>query len=210
MDDQTTSVNKPDAMVDRDPVNSPEQAAVKDEGVPAGRMLVYAAVIAVFAAAALTLAFSSGAEDPADSAQAEGFDRFEDLVFVTIEGDSENLGAYAGEPLVVNFFASWCAPCRAEMPHFESASQTNGDAVKFLGINHDLEDSSWKAFVAETDVTFETVFQPGTEIWNELDAKGMPTTAFISPDGEVLHVYTGVLNEETLQSLIDQHLLETA
>ncbi len=50
------------------------------------------------------------------------------------------------------------------------------------------------------------MFQPNTEIWNAVDAKGTPATAFISPEGELLQVWTGVLNEEKLQELIDENL----
>ncbi len=219
MDDHTTSASNLDGASDHGSFsdatatgaggNTSEPARSKH--LSTGRLVIYAAVIALVGALALTTLFSSNVDAPESGpSQADGLNQFQNLAFVTTDGTTSNLADYEGQPLVVNFFASWCAPCRAEMPHFESASIANGDDVKFLGVNHDLEDSSWKAFVAETEVTFETVFQPGTEIWNEIDAKGMPTTAFVSADGDLLHVYTGVLDEATLQSLIDEHLLETA
>ena len=190
---------------------SPDEAS---QGRSTGKLLAYAAVIAVLGGFALIALFSSSTDsgdgNNAEVAAAEGsFERFEDLAFVTADGETAELGDFAGEPIVVNFFASWCAPCRAEIPHFESASHANEGDVKFLGINHDLEQASWRTFVEETEVTFETVFQPQTEIFNEIDGKGMPTTAFVSPDGTVQHVYTGVLDEALLQELIDEHLLET-
>ena len=107
-----------------------------------------------------------------------------------------------------NFFASWCGPCRAELPEFERVSLANKDAVTFLGISHDLDEVTWRSFVEETSVTYDTVFQPDQELFEALDAKGMPTTAFISPDGEVLQVWTGILSEDKLQELIDLNLVE--
>ncbi len=167
----------------------------------AGKTLVAGVAAAALAAVLLLAVFSSNGEDA--PTEAEGLAA---LAFLTADGETSNLAAFEGEPLVVNFFASWCAPCRAELPDFEETHLANGDAVTFLGISHDLDEATWRTFVEETEVTYETVFQPNTEIWTELDAKGMPSTAFIAPDGEVLHVHTGVLNQALLQDLIDEHL----
>lgn len=174
-----------------------------------GRLVLWAAGIAVVAAFFLFVAFSGG--DDGGSPSGDGVaSPIANLAFTTEDGGTADLASFSGEPLVVNFFASWCAPCRAEMPEFEQVHLANIDRVKFVGVSHDIDEATWKGFVEETEVTFETVFQPNTEIWSTLDAKGMPSTAFISADGEVQYLYTGVLNEELLQELIDEHLLEGA
>jgi len=92
----------------------------------------------------------------------------------------------------------------------DQVHQANGEAVTFLGVSHDFEEATWRGFVAETEITFETVFQPNQEIWKELDAIGLPATVFISPDGEVLELWNGVLNDELLQDKIDEHLRTNA
>jgi thiol-disulfide isomerase/thioredoxin len=173
-------------------------------------------LIGVAAVAAIALvALFSGAADQADPDVAAGagsaeLEEFARLAFLTEEGQEATLADFQGEALVVNFFASWCAPCRAELPEFEEVHLANGGAVTFLGISHDLDETTWRALIAETDITFQTVFQPNSDIWSELDAKGMPSTAFISPDGELMQLWTGVLNAEKLQELIDENLLEAA
>ena len=172
------------------------------------RALIGAAIAAVVAAFFLFAAFSGGDDGPSGSDRAAS--PIANLTFTTEDGGAADLATYEGQPLVVNFFASWCAPCRAEMPEFEAVHLVNADAVKFLGVSHDIDEATWKGFVNETEITFETVFQPNSEIWTSLDAKGMPSTAFIGPDGDVRHLYTGVLNEELLQELIDEHLTEGA
>ncbi len=163
-------------------------------------------VVAAAVAVVLLLAVFSGSGDDAPS----DVEEFAALSFLTADGQTSTLADFQGDPLVVNFFASWCAPCRAELPDFEAVHLANGDAVRFVGVNHDLDEVTWRTFVEETDITFETVFQPNTEIWNALDAKGTPATAFISADGKLLQLWTGVLNDEKLQELIDLHLLEKA
>lgn len=166
--------------------------------------MALAAVGAVVVAVLLVVVFTGG---DGDGAAAGGTnEELAQLGFLTTDGSTSSLAAYRGEPLVVNFFASWCAPCRAELPDLERVHLARQDEIRFIGINHDLDEATWRSFVEETEITFETVFQPDTEIFTELDAKGMPTTALLSPDGEVLHLHTGLLTDDLLEELIDEHL----
>lgn len=169
-----------------------------------GKALLGALAAAAVAAFLLLAVFTESA-DPTDPGQ-----EFAALAFLTSDGETSTLADFQGEPLVVNFFAAWCGPCRAELPDFESAHLANIDNVKFLGVSHDLDEQTWRNFVDETQITFETVFQPNTEIWTALDAKGTPATAFISEDGDLQFLYTGILNEALLQDLIDEHLVGKA
>lgn len=125
--------------------------------------------------------------------------------FQLADGSSGSLGDFNGEPLVVNFFASWCAPCRAELPDFEEVHQERND-VTFVGVNTDIAEATWLSFVEETAITYDTVFQPSNELFSGVGAKGMPTTAFFSADGELLHSHSGLLTKSALNDLIDIHL----
>lgn len=188
---------------------SPEESGSVSTGSNGGfrlsstsALLVLGAIVAV---AILAFAAFGEADEPDQVSQA---DELAALAFLTTDGENATLADFRGEPLVVNFFASWCAPCRAELPEFEAVHQANLDRVRFVGVNHDLDETTWRNFVAETEVTYDTVFQPEAEIFETLNAKGMPSTAFISPDGDVLHLYTGILTESLLQELIDEHLVD--
>jgi thiol-disulfide isomerase/thioredoxin len=167
------------------------------------------AVAAAAAVAVATVLFLVVLTTGGDQAPIESDDELAALAFLTADGSDATLGDFRGQPLVVNFFASWCAPCRAELPDLERVHQRN-QGVTFLGINHDLDEATWRSFVEETNITYETAFQPQTEIFTALGAVGMPTTALVSPDGEVLHLHTGVLTDEVLQDLIDEHLARKA
>ena len=131
---------------------------------------------------------------------------FGKIVFTTEDGSTGTLDDHLGEPLVINYFASWCAPCRAELPDFQAVHGQVGDEVTFLGINTDINESTWRSFVGETGITYETVFDPSRELFLSMQAKGMPTTVFLSRDGEILDSHTGILNQEQLLELIDTHL----
>lgn len=159
-----------------------------------------AVLVAVFVVGGL-----GGSSD--DAATADGTQSgIHTIPFTTADGGTATLASYDGEPLVVNFFAAWCPPCRAELPDFQAVHEEYDGDVTFVGISHDFDESQWKGLIAETGVTFDTVFQPGQEIWTEAGGIGMPTTIFISPDGEVLEMHSGILTAEQLSDLIDEHL----
>jgi peroxiredoxin len=127
----------------------------------------------------------------------------------TVDGGEITLADFDGTPLVVNYFAAWCPPCRAELPAFEKVSrEVATDGVLFIGISRDNDETSWKSFIAETDVTYQTVFEGlvgGS--FEAVAAKGMPTTVFVRADGSVAEVFSGALPEDTLRAKIDEFLL---
>ncbi len=166
--------------------------------------LTFAALVIALAVLAIALVTTDGGGDDTPAAS-----EIASKEFTLDSGETATLASFDGEPLVVNFFASWCAPCRAELPDFEAVHQDTKQVVTFLGINHDSNEQSWKGFVQETDISFQTAFQPNQEIWSELDALSLPSTAFISADGTVEHFHSGVLTEEQLRELIDTHLVES-
>ena len=129
-----------------------------------------------------------------------------DVPLTTSSGGTATLADYGGEPLVVNFFASWCPPCRAEMPELERVHTEVGDGVRFLGINVDYDESTWKSLVAESGITFETVFEPRQDLLREVGGKGMPTTLLVTADGRIAHVHTGALDGAALRRLLHEHL----
>jgi cytochrome c biogenesis protein CcmG/thiol:disulfide interchange protein DsbE len=128
------------------------------------------------------------------------------IPFTQEDGTTGSLDDHLGQPLVINYFASWCAPCRAELPDLQAVSEQLGEEVTFLGVNTDINESTWRSFVGETGITYETVFDPGRELFLAMEAKGMPTTVFLSAEGEILNAHTGILNQTQLIELIDTHL----
>ena len=160
--------------------------------------LKWVAGLAVIGAVALLAVFSGGGTAEADSVT--------ELVFINQDGSTGTLADFQGEPLVVNFFASWCAPCRAELPDLEAVHVAGGGEVQFVGVNHDIDQSSWLSLINEVGLTYPTVFQPEQEIWETLNLFGMPATVFMSADGEVVYTFSGVLNQEVLKELIAEHL----
>jgi len=106
---------------------------------------------------------------------------------------------FRGTPLVVNFFAAWCAPCRREMPAFQSVYEDVDDQVEFVGIdNRDIR-SDALALVRETGVSYRLAFDPDGDAARTFAVLAMPTTVFVSADGEMLERVYGEMSEEQLR-----------
>lgn len=163
------------------------------------RPLVILAVVAALAAVALWgVVFRSGSSG--DNLDAS---RFNTLTFTNEDGTQGTLADFEGQPVVVNFFASWCAPCRAEMPDIQSTFEQAQGKVAFVGVNADFTEDAWRDFVDESQVSYPTVFQPDI---SELGLIGMPSTVLINPDGTVAYLHSGIVDADELKNLIDEHL----
>lgn len=128
-----------------------------------------------------------------------------DIELATLDGAPVRLDAYAGgRPLVVNFFASWCGPCVREMPDFEAVHGRRGDDVQFLGVN--LQDSPAAAaeLIQQTGVTYDVVRDARGELFRAVNGFSMPTTVFLSADGDVVEVHGGELSQRALEARIDR------
>jgi len=155
---------------------------------------------------ALVAAACSGGSDTA-AGELHG-DPIPATTFETFEGVETSLAAYAGQPLVVNFWASWCPSCVAELSAaFVPAQLALGDQVAFLGMN--IQDERDKALdlVEETGALFDLAEDPNGALYTTLGGLGMPFTVFISADGEILDVHNGPLTEGQLVDRITEVLL---
>ena len=169
------------------------------------RVQISVVVVGVFLAFIALLAYSlstreavtgaSGSERPGKAAP-------EFSLAALIGGETINLSDYNGRPVVVNFWASWCAPCRVEMPHFIDAFEKNGDEVTFIGI--DVQDSKRDAeefittFQVPVDRGYVIVMDPSAVATIDYGVSGLPATFFIDRDGIVIKRWVGALNGDVL------------
>jgi cytochrome c biogenesis protein CcmG, thiol:disulfide interchange protein DsbE len=122
------------------------------------------------------------------------------------DGEPIDLRDFVGTPLVVNFWASWCPPCAAEMPDFEAVSQLAGDRVDFVGINISDSQDLAEELAERTGVTYDLVSDPDGEAFVALRGIGMPTTVFVDAAGGIVSSHTGLLTQEALIADIEEHL----
>ena len=109
-----------------------------------------------------------------------------------------------GTPVLVNFWGSWCPPCKEEMPRLVGAHREFGDRVQFLGVDiiDSREDAT--AFMEEYEMTFPSVFDPPDVIKTSLGQFGQPTTVFFRSDGTFEFAYSGPIPEDILRRHLER------
>ena len=160
--------------------------------------------------AATAVAFVAGAVLSPEAPEVPDGPDLSDLTFDTFDGGTGTLADYAGTPLVVNFFASWCPPCVREMPEFQEVFERLDGQVAFLGLSQDQSAQDALDLVATTGVTYDVGWDLDLEVYKETGSIAMPTTAFVSPSGELLDTFAGVLDTESLAERIESALGVTA
>lgn len=113
-----------------------------------------------------------------------------------------SLERFRGRPVVVNFWASWCVPCRKEMPAFQAVYRKVHPRVAFVGVDHQDARSDALAFVRTTGVRYPIAFDPDGTTARDYGMLGVPTTVFIDARGRELERHTGQLSRADLEATI--------
>lgn len=123
--------------------------------------------------------------------------------FELFGGGEASFADFDGKPLVINFWASWCPACVAELPEFQAVHEQYSGDVTILGLaNSDRRDSALD-LAAEVGLTYELGDDPQGDLFRSLELIAMPSTLFITADGQVHEVFGGQLNEAALAERID-------
>ncbi len=117
-----------------------------------------------------------------------------------------SLSQYSGQPIVLNFWATWCSPCRIEMPHLQTASEQFAGEVVFLGINQNEAEAQVADFVGEYGIEYPILLDDGLAVNIEYQVHSLPTTIFINADGMVDGVIIGTINRAIIEDRIEQML----
>lgn len=121
----------------------------------------------------------------------------------TLDGKIVRLSDLKGEIVVLNEFASWCAPCLLETPDLVAASQSNRDGVTFVGLNVLENSSAVSSYKDEFQVPYPLVLDPQGEITGVYKPVGIPTSWFIDAEGVIRYVHSGPLTGEMIQNILD-------
>jgi cytochrome c biogenesis protein CcmG/thiol:disulfide interchange protein DsbE len=128
-----------------------------------------------------------------------------DFVLQTFQGDTISLADLRGRPMVINFWASWCPPCRDEAPLLERTwrAYKNRD-LTFLGVNIQDRKEDAVNYIREFDITFPNGPDPTGEITINYGVSGLPVTFFVSRDGKVVRRWVGALEHSVLNRSIEE------
>jgi len=180
-------------------------AAEAEPTAPVQRRRRRVAVAGVLAAAAVVVAvaaFSGGGPPPLDSVAVEGAAPDFDLPRIGAPQERVTLADVAGQPLVVNFWASWCVPCRKEMPALQAAAERLAGQVRFVGINHQDGATAAADFEVDVGVTYPSGHDPDGGVARDYGVLGLPTTVLVDASGRIVARTLGEVTEDELADLL--------
>ncbi len=178
--------------------------------------LVVSGLVVVALAIAVVVAFTGGGSDstvtkldPSISAPpgdlSGGFDpsgtRLGTITYTSFDGASVRL-APQSKPMLVNFWASTCAPCVAEMPALERFANAHADEVTVLGLDYGETPEMGLAMVARTGITYPIGRDPKGQALAALGGSGLPYTVLIGTDGTVLAAHSGAMDETQMATML--------
>jgi thiol-disulfide isomerase/thioredoxin len=125
-----------------------------------------------------------------------------------LTGADFSSSSLAGDIAVLNFWGSWCPPCRVETPQFQEVyAEVADDGVQFLGLNVKDTEQLATAFLASKAITFPSLFDPKGEValaFRDYPATAIPSTIVLDRENRVAAVYTGEVRQDDLRTVLQQ------
>ena len=155
--------------------------------------------------------------DHTDGSEGEKLTPAVDFNLTDQYGNTHTLSQYKGKTIFLNFWGTWCPPCRAEMPDiqklYEEFDQEGEDALVILGVaapnlGKEKSEDGIKTFLEENGYTYPVLMDTEAELFQTYGITSFPTTIMIDRDGNLFGYATGQLNEETMRSIIQQTMEE--
>lgn len=128
-----------------------------------------------------------------------------DFTLQTIDGQTVALSDFTARstPVVLNFWATWCPPCRIEMPLFDNAARLYGGDVAILGLNQAESAAIIEAYARENDLSYPLLVDGDMKVNNLYGVLNLPTTIFIDKNGIVREVFIGTMSQAVLEDRIE-------
>ena len=127
-----------------------------------------------------------------------------DFQYTMPDGSTHTLSQLRGKKVLINFWATWCGPCRSEMPDLQKALGEAGNSVVVLGVNKAQELKEIAPFADELRISFPLIANPAGDIAGRYGAQNLPTSYFINSDGTIGLKKTGVMNYTFIKTHLDQ------
>lgn len=152
---------------------------------------------------AVGAAFYTGLTDNAQPVKVG--DMAPDFRLESIDGESIRLSDYRGKAVFVNFWATWCDPCKVEMPYMEDAYQAQeGEQFEILAVNIAQSQLEASSFAKRYELSFPIVLDRDRSVVNLYGVGGLPASFFINAEGRVVDHHVGPLNEQMIANFISK------
>jgi thiol-disulfide isomerase/thioredoxin len=124
-----------------------------------------------------------------------------DFTLLLPDGRHASLSDFKGRPVLINFWATWCPPCRAEMPELLQAARDYPDLV-LLAVNVSESPDAVSQFAEQFRMDAPVVIDQQGEVSNRYNVKGLPTSVFVHPDGTIADVRPGAINRAIIDTVL--------
>ncbi len=175
--------------------------------------MIFKKLTALFLAVLLCISLmgcGANVKDEADTTATETTvkkpEKMPDFKIYDMEGNAVTLYESFGKPLIVNFWATWCPPCKAEMPHFDALYKEYGDKVSFMMVNmtdgeRDTVEAV-KSFIADNGYSFPVYCDSDMNAAYNYGVQSIPTTLFFDSEGNLIDYKVGVISEAQLENML--------
>lgn len=124
-----------------------------------------------------------------------------------LDGDEVRLADLAGSPVIINFWATWCVPCRVEMPALQRVYENHMHAgLRLLAINTGESPAAVAAWRDDLGLTFDLLLDQDQQAATRYQLRGQPSTYVVSPAGIITHIFYGPVRETDLETALAPHL----
>ena len=155
---------------------------------------------------ALTLA-ACGGEDPPETTGINVGSVAVDFTLEALDGSAVSLGQYRGDVVLINFWATWCPPCRAEIPDIQEAYQERkNEGLVVLGVSVEQTYDSVAPFVELAGMTYPVLLDELGQVYNTFRAPGLPMSIFVDAEGVIQTRHVGQLTRAQLDEYLNQVL----
>lgn len=160
--------------------------------------IAFGVVIILF----VVIAVGGQGAQPVSTAPYPGYQVPQVALQTATPGQQIKISNFAGKPLFINFWASWCPPCQAETPDLIKAYQQYGSQVQFLGINATAQDASAnaRAFMKHYGISYPVGFDTTNQVVSQFNVNGFPTSIFVNSSGVVVARVDGAITPEVLRA----------
>ena len=153
-----------------------------------------------------TTADGAQAAEKVQASEKEQTTQTPDFQVLDMDGKTVSLSSKSGKPVIINFWATWCGPCRSELASFDELYQKYGDTVEFMMVNltdgaRDTEEGV-KSFIEENGYTFPVYLDTSFEAANGYGIYSIPMTVLVRSDGTISDTHIGAMDKETIEGYI--------
>ncbi|WP_046173751.1 thiol-disulfide oxidoreductase ResA [Domibacillus indicus] len=135
----------------------------------------------------------------------EAGDKAPDFVLTDLNGETHQLSDYEGKGVFLNFWGTWCEPCKKEMPHMEKLAAEYEGEVEILAVNVGESEFQVNNFAEQYGLTFPIGLDSGKEVMDTYGVDPLPTTFMIKPDGTIEQIVIGgLVQEEQVRALFER------